>query len=1282
MEMPLGLAGRERELGSLLEAWRRCRNGETLGLAIVGATGIGKTALIRRLRRQLRGESRFVVVRCLAGEMPYRPLLRALRQLLQQLLMAEEQALRSYRRKLRRAIGTGERRLTALLPELAVLLGEARSESRQYLPAGTAARSQLEAQLLRLLRALGDPPIPLVLGFDDLHLADPILLRWLALLLRSPRAPGLLLLLIGTEPGEKAWAELAGQLETLRLGPLGVDAVSGMLAATDGLTAEASVELAARLHQMSGGHPQALEELLQALVGADALRLTPGRAYWQGAVWRAALQRAALPPSQAVDRVALLPPDTRALLGVLSLLGDEAGSSWIAATAEVSEEQAERGLALAAAAGLVIRRVRPEGAAWRFALESARQAAASQLAESTARAAHSRAAAWLLRTCPERPAGERLTAILRHLNACVDDEGTSDARQLAAWNRQAGMYAIGRCDYGAALSYLRLAERLLHTAGTHAERYEASLARLAMEHIAGPPGEAARLAGQLRQEARDAGERARLFVVEMRQHAYAGRRSEAIDRGLELLAQLGVCLDGASVDGSPQDVSEIARLVVGVEEGRMAERAVAGAGMDGPDEEAWIVEVLMATAAAAGFADQRLLARLLAQAVRLSARSGRTSGSAIEAYAGYAGLLLWTAGDAERAAALAARAVELAARQDDLQVKANVYGAVYPLYARLMSPRERHRFVRQAARSASATGIAHADSVSASMRASSYYLAGNLRALRRYLHWQQARIARDGGEEDPYLVEVMGLYGAFLDGMQGEHAERCLPELPRASRELAEYQLLQGQYGAMQVQLCALLGRPRDALELAAASRVAVETTPMLPHEPEYWLYTGLAAAAAAERGTLELALGRLAIWSERAPANYGYKHRLLRGDLARLDGSDTLAVELYETAMQESRAQRNPLLSAIAAARAAELHSRVGRPMSAALLSAAAAADSQRAGAYAVAASIRESWREDWRLAGLLSASGSQSPSATDLWETRRRSSGATVAAAQVGARQADGDDRAPAAPVETTGRTDGQAAGGEADSESVRESAQQLADPLEDCQTARSDGHAGWLRQDAVRDADLAPADSRGWPIQLDELVQASGASCALLVVRHEAGLDTAARWDACEPRGKADRDEPDGLLRLAERMGEPVVLEDESALAPFWADPYLRQRAVSAAAVLPVTDLGRVIGYLYVERANGSLMLPPREAWEPRAAQAIRELAAERAASIGESRLAERLTPREREVLALAAQGLSNREAAARLTLAEGTVKIHLNRIYDKLGVKRRTQAIERARQLGLL
>ncbi len=61
---------------------------------------------------------------------------------------------------------------------------------------------------------------------------------------------------------------------------------------------------------------------------------------------------------------------------------------------------------------------------------------------------------------------------------------------------------------------------------------------------------------------------------------------------------------------------------------------------------------------------------------------------------------------------------------------------------------------------------------------------------------------------------------------------------------------------------------------------------------------------------------------------------------------------------------------------------------------------------------------------------------------------------------------------------------------------------------------------------------------------------------------------------------------------------------------------------------------------------------------------------------------ITPRELEILQLIAEGLSNREIAERVHVSENTVKTHSSRVFDKLGARRRTQAVQRGKELRLI
>ncbi len=68
--------------------------------------------------------------------------------------------------------------------------------------------------------------------------------------------------------------------------------------------------------------------------------------------------------------------------------------------------------------------------------------------------------------------------------------------------------------------------------------------------------------------------------------------------------------------------------------------------------------------------------------------------------------------------------------------------------------------------------------------------------------------------------------------------------------------------------------------------------------------------------------------------------------------------------------------------------------------------------------------------------------------------------------------------------------------------------------------------------------------------------------------------------------------------------------------------------------------------------------------------------------EAKALQLLSPREREVLNLVAKGLSNGECAEQLFMSEGTVKTHVKRIYTKLDLRDRTQAVIFAYDAGMV
>jgi DNA-binding NarL/FixJ family response regulator len=82
-------------------------------------------------------------------------------------------------------------------------------------------------------------------------------------------------------------------------------------------------------------------------------------------------------------------------------------------------------------------------------------------------------------------------------------------------------------------------------------------------------------------------------------------------------------------------------------------------------------------------------------------------------------------------------------------------------------------------------------------------------------------------------------------------------------------------------------------------------------------------------------------------------------------------------------------------------------------------------------------------------------------------------------------------------------------------------------------------------------------------------------------------------------------------------------------------------------------------------------------------VREVQVEGPFVVDEDRVRElQLTPRELEILGLIAEGLSNKEIAERVFVSENTVKTHASRVFDKLGARRRTEAVQLGKSWRLI
>ena len=139
-----------------------------------------------------------------------------------------------------------------------------------------------------------------------------------------------------------------------------------------------------------------------------------------------------------------------------------------------------------------------------------------------------------------------------------------------------------------------------------------------------------------------------------------------------------------------------------------------------------------------------------------------------------------------------------------------------------------------------------------------------------------------------------------------------------------------------------------------------------------------------------------------------------------------------------------------------------------------------------------------------------------------------------------------------------------------------------------------------------------------------------------------------------------------KAAQVLGDALALAEPGGFVRIFVDegsPMARLLSEAAARGIMPDYAGKLLAAFDAEeqKSEGKSYLPPAPLAQP---------------------LIEPLSPRELEVLQLIAQGFSNREISERLFLALNTVKGHNKKIFGKLQVQSRTEAIARARELDLL
>ncbi|MCW5667896.1 MAG: response regulator [Piscinibacter sp.] len=940
LQWPRRLYGREAETAALRHALDAAASGHRPGLATIrGPAGTGKSALAGSLREavaQLGGVMIAARFDRSGRELPQAAWRDALQQLVPPLLAGSDATLAATRARLTGALGSAAAALLELAPELAPLLGAGAGA-----PTRGGQAQQLRLALRRLLHASARCIGPLVLFLDDLHHADEASLPLLATLLHDdPAEEGAALLLVlawcddGPAPaGDAALGaaldELRGSVAApveIRLGALAPDALAALLADTLGIPSPQAAPLAQLLGPRCGGNPLLFVQCVEALRHAGLLGWDPGAGAWH---WDLAGIEATPVPDGAVGLAAQgldrLAPPARAAAQLAAALGERFDLATLARAGAQSPEVLREHLQAAADAGLLVL----AGDGGHFLHDGLRVAAYESI-----------------------PAPQRAALHLQLARALDADAASRTGRlfEIAAQYRHARPDALAGPERALAADRLERAARRARAAGAHAlaaELYADTLAlcgeapaarRLALllgradcALATGDLDGAQALVQQARPLAASPLDAATLQRRQLQLHVLRSENASAVESTLACLRSLGIALEAHPDDAQVQAEFEAVRRRLDTR----APETLAELPLSTDAELRQATQLLSVLLGPAYFTDFRAYCLILCRMVRLMLERGRTEASAHAcAFFGVVlGPVFHRYHEGERFVQLAGRLAERgeagASRAAIHYARALVAGWTRPLDEAVAAMRRAATLAEEDGDTAFACYarsqvvgflLLRHDPLDAVAREAEQHLA-RVRA---------ARFDDVAGMIVAQLRFIAALQGrtAAPDRFDGPDFDAAAFEAGLGDRRTATMACF---HWILRLEASLLAGDPAAALAHAERAQPLLWSATAHLQLLTYHCCSALALAAQGEpadraahapwRARLQAHLAQLAEWAEVNPATFSDKHRLVAAEIARLDGRDAEATDLYEQSLAAARAGGFVHTEALASELAAQFH-------------------------------------------------------------------------------------------------------------------------------------------------------------------------------------------------------------------------------------------------------------------------------------------------------------------------------------------------------------------------
>jgi PAS domain S-box-containing protein len=925
--IPEKLYGRASEIESLLTSFDRVVASGTPELVLVsGYSGIGKSSVVNELHKVLvptRGLFASGKFDQYKRDIPYATLAQAFQSLIRSLLGQSEAELHNWRDAIREALGPNGQLMVDLIPELKLIIGEQPPVPDLLLQ---DAQGRFRLVFRRFIGVFARREHPLALFLDDLQWIDAATLDLLEHLLTRPDVQHLMLIGAYRDNEVSPSHPLIRKLEAIRqaaaivheiiLAPLGREDLGRLIA--DFLHGEPGrvMPLAQLVHEKTAGNPFFAIQFLSALAEEGLLVFDHDGGRWSWDLTR--IQAKGYTDNVVelmVGKLNRLPVETQRTLQEFACLGNNAEISTLSIVHETSEQEVYTDLWEAVRLEFI---VRLDGS-YKFVHDRVQEAAYSLIPEELRAEAHLRIGRLLTAHTPPEKREEEIFEIVNQINRGAALINSQDERErLAELNLVAGKRAKASTAYASALNYLIAGAALLADDSwerRHEFIFPLELNRAECEFLTGELAAAEERLTLLSSRAANTVELATVACVRVDLYTTLGQSDRAVAVCLDYLRKMGV-------EWSPHPTEEEGRREYERIWSRLGSRAVEELIelplMSDPASLATL-DVLAKVLAAALYTDANLLYLAICRMVNLSLERGNSDGSCF-AYVWLGMIAGPHFGNYNAGFRFGRLGYELVEKRGLKRFRARTYSCfgcdVMPWRKHFRACRD---LLRRAFEAANETG----DLTFAAY--SCYHLNTNLLAAGDPLAEVQreaenglefAKKARFGLVID-VITGQLGLIRTLrgLTPKFGSFDDEQFDEV-QFERHLASDPVLvlpECWYWIRKLQARFFVGDYGSAVAASLRAQRLLWVAASLFETMEYHFYGALSHAACCDSAfpdrhrqhfeALSAHHRQLEIWAENCPENFENRAALVSAEIARIEGRQINAENLYEQAIRSAQA-------------------------------------------------------------------------------------------------------------------------------------------------------------------------------------------------------------------------------------------------------------------------------------------------------------------------------------------------------------------------------------------